>query len=338
MLRYPICLPTVVEDALGERVLVQPSPDLVALYQIGLQTLQDGRHSSSLRLVTDSSCLAREYRRITDCSIDVVPIPHTHPEGLRDEVFCGTLPGRQEGQIRIVYLGDARGEKGFGLLPFAVMALTERFGTNRLQFVLQSYVSSPHHEPMNSAIAEMESLNLSNLHLIKRPLSEAEYHTLLGSADLVLLPYDGLVYRSRTSGPFVEALCTGKPVVIPAQTWMADELGGSRAGTLFQESTDAEFYSACVSAIEDLPLNTRAAQEFSQSYKRFHNPRSFVEQMFGAYVTRHEVSPSANMPESRVRLHSALELIGDPLASGKIGEGSLPFDMLSHLRSISKQS
>lgn len=222
MLRYPLCLPTTQYGKLGERGITAPHEELVALYKVGFDALQKGENNSALRLVTDSAALAREYRSILDCSVDVVPIPHTHPEGLRDEAFLSSLPVKRPGEIRVIYLGDARDEKGFCLLPFQAMALTDGFGAHRIQFVFQAFVSSSHHDGMNDAISDLEAMRLPNVHLIKRPITVAEYHTLLESADLVLLPYDGLVYRSRTSGPFVEALCAGKPVVAPGQTWMAE--------------------------------------------------------------------------------------------------------------------
>ena len=331
MLRYPLCLPTSQVDEQGDRFVVKPNEDLVALYQIGFEALRDGGRNVSLHLVTDSAALAREYRGFTDIPIDVVPIPHTHPEGLKDEVFLKTLPKKEPGQIRVVYLGDARGEKGFGMLPFSVMALTDRFGVDRVQFVFQAFVSSSHHSSMDDAIQELQGLALPNVHLIKRPLSEAEYHTLLDSADLVLLPYNGLVYRSRTSGPFVEALCAGKPIVAPAHTWMAEELGDSRAGTFFQEGTDAEFYAACVSAIEDLQHNSRAAREFGESYQRYHNPRSFVERMFAHYMPHIDSRAATPVTQERSRLHPAIELIGESLASSRANELPVPSEVSSSL-------
>ncbi len=314
MLRYPLCLPTLTQGGLGERRVTARHDELVALYKIGFDALQTAKNNSALRLVTDSAALAREYRSILDCSVDVIPIPHTHPEGLRDEAFERSLPVKRRGEIRVVYLGDARDEKGFSMLPFAAMALTDRFGAHKVQFVFQALVSSSHHAGMSSAITDLEAMRLSNVHLIKRPLTVAEYHTLLESADLVLLPYDGLVYRSRTSGPFVEALCAGKPVVAPGQTWMAEELSGSRAGCLFQERTDAELYSACVSAIEDLSKNSRAAQEFGTVYKRYHNPRSFIERLLTSYAPR--ISDSTQSRPQRGRLHPVIELIGESLTQG----------------------
>lgn len=338
MLRYPLCLPSSKRDELGERIVVEANEKLIALYQLGFEALRDSGRDCSLRLVTDSNALAREYRLHTECGIDVVPIPHTHPEGLRDEAFARTLPNKGPGQIRVIYLGDARGEKGFGMLPFSVMALTDRFGSDRIQFIFQAFVSSSHHSEMHEAIHEMQGFELPNVHLINRPLSVAEYHTLLDSADLVLLPYNGLVYRSRTSGPFVEALCAGKPIVAPAHTWMAEELGDSRAGTLFQEGTDAEFYAACVSAIEDLSLNSQAAREFSEAYKRYHNPRAFIERLCAECIPRFEASSCELTVKPRQRLHPAIELIGESLASSGIGGVALPFDVGFALGSVGKES
>jgi glycosyltransferase involved in cell wall biosynthesis len=126
-----------------------------------------------------------------------------------------------------------------------------------------------------------------------------EYQSLLDSADLVILPYNNNGYRSRTSGPCVEALCAGKPVVAPARTWMADQLGGSGAGVLFQEPTDESFFAACVAAIEEHEKISTNARLFSEAYAAYHTPSSFMEHMFGRFIetTRSAERRRAYKPE-----------------------------------------
>lgn len=284
MLRYPLWHPTLRNEGDTPIEVVARSEVLVEDYQAGFGLLRRVYPDARLRLVTDSEGLATEYASITDLPIDVVPIPHTAPPSTVDERFQALLPRKRPQQLRLVYLGDARAEKGFGMLPFAVLALTDYFGANRVQFVLQSFISSIHHTEMREAVEALESFDLPNVHLIKRPLSSTEYHTLLGSADLVLLPYNNNAYRSRTSGPLVESLSAGKPVVAPGRTWMSKQIGASGAGALFQEPTDEAFFAACVAAIEDHGKVATNAETFARVYREYHNPASFMREMFGRYV------------------------------------------------------
>ena len=284
MLRYPLCSPKLIADGDSQVELVQPNKSLTEIYRLGFGMLRRIHQDARLRLVTDSDGLAREYSSVTDLPIDVVPIPHTSANTAPDLELLASLPKKRPNQLRVVYLGDARAEKGFGMLPFSTLALTDRFGAGRLQFVFQAFVSSVHHREMQEAIDRIESFDLPNVHLIKRPLSVSAYQTLLDSADLVILPYNNNGYRSRTSGPFVEALCAGKPVVAPARTWMARQLGHSGAGTLFQEPTDESFFAACVAAIESYQTIANNSRTFSRAYSDYHSPASFMEHMFGRFV------------------------------------------------------
>jgi glycosyltransferase involved in cell wall biosynthesis len=284
MLRYPLSSPTLVAEGDSQVEVIAENKSLCDIYRMGFGLLRRVHQDARIRLVTDSERLAREYSSVTDLPIDVVPIPHTSMPSEPDLEFLATIPPKRAKQLRVVYLGDARAEKGFGMLPFSLLALTDRFGPDKLQFALQAFVSSVHHREMAEAIDRIDSFDLPNVHLIKRPLSVGEYQSLLDSADLVILPYNNNGYHSRTSGPCVEALCAGKPVVAPARTWMADQLGDSGAGVLFQEPTDESFFAACVAAIEGHEKISNNARAFSEAYAAYHTPSSFMQHMFGRFI------------------------------------------------------
>jgi hypothetical protein len=56
------------------------------------------------------------------------------------------------------------------------------------------------------------------------PLPRDEYRQLLRSADVGLFCYDARSYFSRCAGILVEMLTCGKPVIVPAGTWLADQI------------------------------------------------------------------------------------------------------------------
>jgi glycosyltransferase involved in cell wall biosynthesis len=102
---------------------------------------------------------------------------------------------------------------------------------------------------------------------------------LLTSADVVLLPYDALTYRSRTSGPFVEAICAGKPVVVPAQSWMSTQLGSSGAGRTFVSGNSGDLTSALLGVLQNHAQHAEAAQALGQKFREYHNPENFIRQL-----------------------------------------------------------
>jgi glycosyltransferase involved in cell wall biosynthesis len=251
--------------------------DRAEKYALAIRCLQEVDQLGAVRLVTDSAELAREYTPLSTRPIEVLPIPHTSPS--QSAVPGEGLPAKPPGVRRIIYLGDAREEKGFELLPEAVRACAGRAGSAANQFVFQAFISSPYHEPMRPVINALATLKPAQVHLIEGPLSQEAYHALLVSADLVLLPYDAVTYHARTSGPFVEAICAGKPVVIPGNSWMSRELGASGAGTTFVSGQAQDFARAVRAALDNLPHHAGAAQELGRKYREFHNPTGFLKSL-----------------------------------------------------------
>jgi glycosyltransferase involved in cell wall biosynthesis len=129
---------------------------------------------------------------------------------------------------------------------------------------------------MIPAIDEMVKAKQPNVHLLQSSLSADAYQALLESADIVLLPYDALTYRARTSGPLVEAICANKPVVAPANSWMSLQLGLSDAGVTFISGNIPSLVHAVRSVMANYPRHRIAAEQLGAKFREYHNPRTFI--------------------------------------------------------------
>lgn len=246
-------------------------------YAMAIDRLNQVDKGRKIRLATDSVELAKEYETIAKRPIEVLPIPHTisyHPGSLP----VG-MPAKGPNRKRIIYLGDAREEKGFELLEPLVRACGSNALKSSTEFVFQAFTSSSYHHKMELHIEALAAMKQPNLHLMRDPLSSDEYHALLESADLVLLPYDMMTYRARTSGPFVEAICANKAVVVPRNSWMSIQLGQSQAGVAFNSGNPQDFVRAVVGALANINVHRAAAEELGKQFREFHNPRAFVKQL-----------------------------------------------------------
>ncbi len=145
-----------------------------------------------------------------------------------------------------------------------------------MEFVLQGFIGSHHHEPIRPFLEHIKKLSGPNLAVIERTLGEADYHALLLSADVVLVPYERPHYVSRTSGVFVEAIANGKPVVVTGRTWMSRQLGDSGAGIVFDDSDPKNLADAIAEAARRLPELREKTEKFRAEYGRFHNPGAFL--------------------------------------------------------------
>jgi hypothetical protein len=174
------------------------------------------RNSGGVRahFYTDTEELTDQHNRLGVFPFHTLPIPHTH--SLEDRT-------PHAGPLRFTYLGDARAEKGFHLLPrLAADIRPDCLRPGKARFVVQCNFNIPNGEPRAAvARAKLEGLPQEYVELYKRPLSSDQYRCLLLSADVSLLFYDPLNYHARSSGILVESLAAGIPVIVPAGSWLA---------------------------------------------------------------------------------------------------------------------
>lgn len=169
-----------------------------------------------LRFYTDTDALTDQYNRLGLALFQTTPIPVSEGFWVRDErthtqpLCCG-------------YLGDARDEKGFGLLPDA-LDLLRRFSHSArdVVFLAQSNFNVPGGEPESAlAYLSLQSQPESWRRLIKGPFESDVYEALFRDMDVALIPYAGHLYTARSSGVYAEALVAGIPAVVTEGSWMA---------------------------------------------------------------------------------------------------------------------
>jgi glycosyltransferase involved in cell wall biosynthesis len=168
---------------------------------------------------TDTEELTAQYNRLLGVKrFRTLPIPHTYPP-----LECLQSDRRP---LRVIYVGDARAEKGYHHLPRIVQDLwADYVETGKVIFVFQSNYNTPEGEPEAIvARSQLECYPKDKVILVKEPLSSEEYWKLLSSGDINLLLYDRDNYYARSSGIFIESLALGVPVIVPAGTWMARQL------------------------------------------------------------------------------------------------------------------
>jgi hypothetical protein len=195
---------------------------------------------------TDTEPLSVQYNRLGVASFRTASIPVAPDYSSFDMNSSSDTPWRRERSpsgdhdsrhgvsglpsdrsAHVIYIGDARTEKGYHWLPHLV---GDAFAADLpVRFTFQSNFNVPAGEPAAVvARAQLEAMPPEcRVELIKRPLSSYDYRRLLQDSDIVVIPYDRDNYYARSSGIFAEALVAGKPVLVPAGTWMASELSAA---------------------------------------------------------------------------------------------------------------
>jgi hypothetical protein len=171
------------------------------------------------RYFTDSEELTLQYQFVFEHTFRTLPIPHT-------KHFLST--GRTPEALTISYVGDARSEKGFPLLPSMLADYFAQPTGNqpRVRFTFQANYNVPDGEPA-CVVAKAQLLSGDwPVTLIEHALSGDEYDRLLAQSSIGLLPYERDNYYARTSGVLIEYLSAGIPVIVPERTWLARQFAG----------------------------------------------------------------------------------------------------------------
>ncbi|HYE01456.1 MAG TPA: glycosyltransferase family 4 protein, partial [Alphaproteobacteria bacterium] len=218
-----------------------------------------------VRCYTDTEALTARYDRIGPVRFATLPIP------VRPAAAPAPAPGRP---VTLAYLGDARREKGFHLLPDLAAALWEGWlAPGRARLVVQANFNVPGGEPgIAEARARLAALPAGAVELVEAPLGEADYQALLDAADVVLLPYDAAEYRRRSSGVQAEARAAGKVALVPAGTWMAEQAADPAEAFAGPE----DFAPAALRVLDDLPRLSAAAAAAAPAWRRRHDPAALV--------------------------------------------------------------
>ncbi len=184
-----------------------------------------------LHFYATSEALADQFNRLRVGKFDVLAYP------VRPELFqkpATKLAIRTEhSPLRITCPGEVRREKRIVeyLQPLVDTIWDRHLATGKVQIVVQRPLRRwPAREkislqpPKNSRPAAVNRDKRDWVQYFSHPLSDQEYFQLINSTDCGLLFYDSRAYFSRRAGVLGELLSCGKPVIVPAGCWLADQI------------------------------------------------------------------------------------------------------------------
>jgi len=190
--------------------------------RVAFDRLASSDINKRVTLYTDTDELTAEYDSISDRSFYTLPIPAPAIEE------ADTKSRVVKVRHSLVYLGDAREEKGFQYLPALLSAEVARQKQGvqpRLRLKAQCYFA-PGFDDANiiAAAAIVRNYAPNVCDVIEGVLDGDAYEKAIREADAILVPYNRSNYISRSSGIFIEAIAARKPVVVSAGTSMANFL------------------------------------------------------------------------------------------------------------------
>jgi len=236
-------------------------------YSRCFKTLDESKYKNKIHFFTDSTELAKEYKAYTSSPFTVLPIPHT----LDAPVIYPEKPN----SLIIGYMGDARTNKGFHLLPEAFEIVKQSKRNRNVEFHIQSNVRNSNEWQASQAAQILRSM--PNVKIYPNALNEIEYRKLMNLIDIFVFPYTLDYYHSQTSGVFSEARTLGKVTVASRGTWMAHEVEKHRGGVLNNPEDPKSIGDALIKAIDNYSELKNEALIAAKIWNNFHNINNYFK-------------------------------------------------------------
>ena len=182
-----------------------------------------------LNFYTTSDTLSDQFNRLDVGNFNVLAYP-VRPE-LFDESAALDVVSDDfiERPLKITCPGEIRREKKMVayLQPLVEQIWDDQIETENVQIVVQRPVRKwPYREKLELRPPEhcKSQPNHDWVKYFSHPLSDLEYLQLIQDTDIGLLFYDSRAYFSRRAGVLSELLTCGKPVIVPAGSWLGDQI------------------------------------------------------------------------------------------------------------------
>ncbi|MCE9528702.1 MAG: glycosyltransferase [Planctomycetales bacterium] len=233
-----------------------------------------------------TSALVDQY-----ASLGIVPFRLLeHPVESTIDSLDAMKPSRQaddNSPLRVLCAGGLRADKGSKLLK-ELLADLERddFAQGKIQLWIQAKrpgklkrFAGKHNFVTLGQTDNYPPGNARLVH-IPHPLPTNAYARLLRRVDAGLLAYDPNIYAVRCSGVLVEMLAAGTPVVVPGNTWLADELRSAGTPSPGLIATGPAGFAASLREMARLRGEfQRRAQAGAPSYAVRHSPGRVIEKL-----------------------------------------------------------
>ena len=187
---------------------------------------------------TTSQPLADQYNRLDVGDFLPLPYPVAPEFALQDRNARPTdLNEQYDGKSRTLMFacpGQIRREKGCTdyLQPLVDKLWDSHLATGKIKIAIQrprkKFLRKEKIElqsPLSTNLSgELNTADCSPFKYYAHPLSRPDYIEFLKNSDCGLLMYDSRAYFSRRAGVLGEMLSCGKPLIVPAGSWLATQI------------------------------------------------------------------------------------------------------------------
>ena len=221
---------------------------------------------------------------------EVVSEDHATSSGVPVEVGRPLAPGfgrairpkaEAEEPTVLLYMGDAKLDKGLHLLPDVIARL--RATSVRAKFIIHLSGSMVERYAWLIERIAAAAEGDDRFELRRGRLTEQEFNDLWDSADLAVLSYHPGVYARKASGICWDAINRGIPAVVIADTWHMLEFPRYGHPVIVAEAFQSgPLAEAILEAIDQLPALGEAAALGRDRFLAANDPKHYIARLLNA--------------------------------------------------------
>lgn len=229
-------------------------------------------------LCADTRELAMAYQKIM--TLPVLELPN--PMDVSD-LLANTAPRPASARPTVVYQGHTSALRGLHFLPEIIERCVKL--PARPRFIVQIQNRETATAQLGPTLQRLDQLATAgeDVRLVNGALGSAEYFSLLGEADVILLPYSPTFYGHGSSGVFTESASAGKVIVVSPGTVPARQGREYALGVVTAAQwTPKAMAEAVADALRDLPALQKKADAGAPRFRSEQCARVLWEKLLAA--------------------------------------------------------
>lgn len=258
------------------------TPGAIVGYKQAFKLIKDLGLRQNFIFFAESEGLQDYFEKLSQERFPILLNPIANPSELFGQIGLNISGHAQKDKIILGYLGEARLEKGFQVLPFIVdFLLNQEDIKHKIQFEIQ-VASNPHNEhswilSAKSTLKQMAA-QYPNIKLHEY-LNEDEYVDLMNKVDILVMPYGPGEYAIRGSGVATEAIALGKTMVVSKGIDIGKTFSG--AGVVEPDvQHELGLAEACAYAVRNIERLVKRSITFKQNQSDwFGNDQHFFKRL-----------------------------------------------------------
>ena len=199
-------------------------------------------------------------------NVEIIPYPSAK------HIFIDHADPAKQVFEKLLFAGAARVDKGFPLMVELISLLKREKSEIPITLQCSTTHKGKHASEVQAALIRLKDIDYKNLEIKSETLSSSEYQQMFANS-IVIQPYQVDLFADRVSGVSLDALKEGSPLVVPANTWMAQLVERFQAGVVVEQTADIQEWLAAVKqVIANWPEFAKNASLAGQELQAEHAP------------------------------------------------------------------